>query len=86
MQPGFEFRSQQTIHQPVPRHPVQSVKPRARDGDVEMRLSTATKSFRPGMMGVTGTVIVDFEMCRRQFALEDRLDPFPSGGGRRGRV
>lgn len=83
MQSGAELLSQQTIDQPMARHPVQSVKPRTCDGDIEMRLPSAPKSFRPGMMGMTGAVILDFELRGREFALEDRLDPFASGSVRR---
>lgn len=86
MQPGAELLGQQTIDQPMARHPVQSVKPRTCDGDIEMRLPSAPKSFRPGMMGMTGAVILDFEHRGRQFPSKDRLDPFPSGGVRRGRA
>lgn len=86
MQSGAEFLSQQTINQPMARHPVQSVKPRTCDGDIEMRLSTAPKSFRPGMMRVTGAVILDLERRGRQFPSKDRLDPVPSGRVRRGRA
>lgn len=86
MQSGAEFLGQQTIDQPMACHPVQSVKPRTCDGDIEMRLPTAPKSFRPGMMGMTGTVILDLERRGRQFLSKDRLDPFPSGGVRRGRA
>lgn len=86
MQSGAEFLSQQTIDQPMTCHPVQSVKPRTCDGDIEMRLPTAPKSFRPGMMRVTGAVILDFEHRGRQFPSKDCLDPFPSGGVRRGRA
>lgn len=86
MQSGAELLSQQTIDQPMARHPVQSVKPRTCDGDIEMRLPTAPKSFRPGMMRVTGAVILDLERRGRQFPSKDRLDPFPSGRVRRGRA
>lgn len=86
MQPGLELPGQQPVDEPVPRHPIQPVKTRSGNGDVEMRLPSAAKSLCTGMMGMTRTVIVDFELRGREFALEDRLDPFASGGGRRGRA
>lgn len=80
MQPGTELLGQQSIDQPVARHPVQPIKSRARDGDIEMRLPSTPKGLRPGMMGMTGAVILDLECRGRQFPSKDRLDPFPSGG------
>lgn len=86
MQAGTELSAQQIIDQPVPRHAVQSVKPCACDGDVEMRLSPAAKRFRPGVMGVAGAVIMDFELCGREFFLKEGRNPFASAGGRCGGV
>jgi len=86
MQSGAEFLSQKIIDQPMARHPVQSIKPRACNGDIEMRLPAAAKSFRPGVMGVTGAVILDLDRRGQQFPSKDRLDPFPSSAMRRGRV
>ncbi len=86
MKTGAEFFRQQVIDQPVPCHPVQSVKTRACDGDVEMRLTSATEGFGSGMMGVAGAVILDFELCGRQSLLKKDCNPFASAGGLCGRV
>lgn len=86
MQAGLELPGQQPIDEPVPRHPVQPVKTRTGNGDVEMRLPPVTQSLCTGMMGMTGAVILDFELRGREFALEDHLDPFASGEMRRGRA
>lgn len=80
MQTGTEFFRQQVIDQPVPRHPVQSVKTRTRDGDVEMRFASAAEGFGSGVMGVSGAVILDFELCRGQSLLEEGRNPFASAG------
>ena len=86
MQTGTEFFRQQVIDQPVPRHPVQSVKTCARDGDIEMRLASTTEGLGAGVMGVAGAVILDFELCGRQSLLKEDGNPFASTEGLCGRV
>ncbi len=86
MQAGAELLRQQVIDQPVPRHPVQSVKTRTRNGDVEMRLASTTEGLGSGVMGMAGAVILDFELCGGQSLLKKDCNPFASTGGLCGRV
>ena len=86
MQTGTEFFRQQVIDQPVPRHPVQSVKTRTRNGDVEMRLASTTEGLGSGVMGMAGAVILDFELCGGQSLLKKDCNPFASTGGLCGRM
>lgn len=85
MEPRTELPGQKAIDQPVTGHPVQAIKTGARDGDIEMCLTAISKRFCPGMMGVPGTVIMNFELARCKFTLKDFRDPVPSarrlGGG-----
>lgn len=86
MQAGAELLRQQVIDQPVPRHPVQSVKTRTRNGDVEMRLASTTEGLGSGVMGMAGAVILDFELCGGQSLLKKDCNPFASTGGLCGRM
>ena len=86
MQTGTEFFRQQVIDQPVPRHPVQSVKTRTRNGDVEMRLASTTERLGSGVMSMAGAVILDFELCGGQSLLKKDCNPFASTGGLCGRM
>ncbi|GBR42792.1 hypothetical protein AA3990_0206 [Gluconobacter roseus NBRC 3990] len=63
MEPGTELPGQKAIHQTMTRHPVQTIKTGARDGNIEMRLSATAKRFCTGMMGVPCTVIMDFKLA-----------------------
>ncbi len=86
MQSGAELLRQQVIDQPVPRYPVQSIKTRARNGDIEMRFASPPQSLGSGMMGMAGAVIMDFEICGCQSLLQEDRNPFASAGRLCGRV
>ena len=85
MESGTELPGQKAIDQAMTGHPVQAIKTGARDGNIEMRLSTTAKRLCPGMMGVPCTVIMNLELARCKFTLKDFRDPVPSavwlGGG-----